>query len=224
MRTLLALAMLAVAQPALAQDLPVELRVPAGPVKVGDEIEIEVLTGAPWTILGMQLDLNYDPSILEPAAPAPWTPGDIWTGSLFEASNLETETGHIQYASIDLSYDWAREAGVIARARFRVVGAGTCAFTFGAPGDPDYNFPVFLNELNEVVPVLVTMGTLTVSDEDPPPPPPPPVEEDPAPTATASGGGGSGGGGGGCSAGAETGGASALMLALLILAGALLRR
>ncbi len=216
----LGLGLLGSALPASAQSLPVELRIVGADLSIGSEFEVEVAILDGWTIIGTQIELNYDAAVVEPVSIAPWTEGSSWTGSLWEATNEVTQPGMVRYASIDLSEaTWPRTAGAIAVARFRVIGTGAFTFTCGVPAE--YDFPVFLNELNELIPVELTTVAFTNEAVEPAPDPDPTPAPTPAPSPAAGApatGGGSSGGGGGCSAGGGAGNLLPALVAVAVLA------
>lgn len=148
-------------------DAQVRVQVSSPSAAVGQtvEVNIDILTSV--DARGFIFCLQYDPSILSPVAPKPWTPGSFWQSAMdtygnFELFNTQVAENTICYASI-LSYGSASGTGTIAVAHFTVIAGGTSPLTvLTGPG-----MGIIDAATVKFLPMSVTNGMFTSTSSEP---------------------------------------------------------
>lgn len=153
------LAMLCVALPAWANGLSIGPQAPSA-VNVGDQFYVNIVVNNAAALMGVQFDLQYDPSKLETIEV---TKGSIFENPIEAQKIIDNDTGILKYAVFVLTPAKAFDGnGVAAKIKFNAKAAGQANLAF-APGSTVMGGEGGINFEH-----TATQTTVTINDITPP--------------------------------------------------------
>ncbi|MEW6096629.1 MAG: hypothetical protein AB1567_08905 [bacterium] len=137
-------------------------------VTKGDEFGLDVWLRDVVNLAGLDVSINFDPSLLEVLDDEPGTPniqisqGEFPTNTLVLYNAASNIAGYIDY-SVGLvpATNTATGSGILAKAKFKAIAPGTATIYF-VFDEPNNRYTVLKDSNNQPIPVTTYGGTVTI--------------------------------------------------------------